>query len=550
MVISKKETSLMIEKELLKLGYFPKELPPPFESKLFSDKIDTIKAQWNSISSSFQKAERLKYSDSKWVVFSIPKVQLSRRIINIPNPLHQSKLTSTIADRWTEIDEIFKQSTISSSLPIIDPKNNRALISKHNFNEFKRRRSNESFANLYEVKTDVSRFYRTIYTHSIPWLIHTKPIAKANRTDMTMLGNALDKDLRNLNSGQTVGIPIGPDTSLVIAEIMTCLMDQQVQSKLKNVQSYRFIDDYYLYCDSYADAEKAFKFIQSLLTEYQLDINEEKTKISKAPFSFDSKWSIELGSFTFRKKANSQLTDIERFVSLSLIYSNENPKDSVLLFSIQVLKYLQLFEENWDTYESLILKIGITEPRTLPVVTEILASNISRISKRKIKKIIERLIDIHLPKGHNYEVAWALWICVEFNIKIKNKMAERIFASNDYVSMLVAMDLKSRGLINLTVSTEGLLTELTEESLMNENWLFTYESIKKGWLIPTDNPIDKNKYFKILLGNGIYFYREDAKVKTFTIKKATEKINEITNKPESEEATIIVSRGGNVGNSY
>ena len=85
---------------------------------------------------------------------------------------------------------------------------------------------------------------------------------------------------------------------------------------------------------------------------------------------------------------------------------------------------------------------------------------------------------------------------------------------------------------------------------MNENWLFTYESIKKGWLIPTDNPIDKNKYFKILLGNGIYFYREDAKVKTFTIKKATEKINEITNKPESEEATIIVSRGGNVGNSY
>ncbi|KEZ94453.1 RNA-directed DNA polymerase [Nonlabens ulvanivorans] len=540
----------MTEKELLKLGYFPKELPPPFESKTFSDKIDTIKTSWSSVSSSFPRRERLKYSDSNWVVFSIPKVQLSRRIINIPNPLHQSKLTSTIADRWTEIDNIFKKSTISSSSPIKDPKNNRALISKHSFSEFKRRRSNESFANLYEVRTDVSRFYGTIYTHSIPWLVHTKPIAKAHRTDMTMLGNALDKDLRNLNSGQTVGIPIGPDTSLVIAEIITCLMDEQIQSKLKNVKSYRFIDDYYLYCDSYADAEKAFKFIQSLLTEYQLDINEEKTKISKAPFAFDSKWSIELGSFTFRKRANSQLTDIERFVSLSLIHSSENPKDSVLLFSIQVLKYLQLFDENWDTYESLILKIGITEPRTLPVVTEILASNISRISKRKIKNIIEKLIDIHLPKGHNYEVSWALWMCVEFNIKLKNKMAERIFASNDYVSMLIAMDLKSRGLINSTVSTDGLLTELTEESLMNENWLFTYESIKKGWLVPADNPIDENKYFEILLANGIYFYREDAKVKTFTVKKATEQISETTKKPETEEATTIVSGGGGGGSSY
>jgi len=540
----------MTEKELLKSGYFPKELPPPFESKSFSDKINTINTQWNSISSPFPRAERLKYSESKWVLFSIPKVQLSRRIINIPNPLHQSKLSKTIADRWTEIEDIFKKSKISSSSPIKDPKNKRALISKQNFGEFKSRRLNESFDNLYEVKTDVSRFYGTVYTHSIPWLVHTKPVAKANRTDLAMLGNALDKDLRSLNSGQTVGIPIGPDTSLVIAEIITCLMDEQIQSKLKNVKAFRFIDDYFLYCDSYAEAEKAFKFIQSLLTEYQLDINEEKTKISKAPFAFDSRWSIELGSFTFRKSAKSQLTDIERFVSLSLIHSNENPKDSVLLFSIQVLKYLQLFDENWDTYESLILKIGITEPRTLPVVTEILASNINRISKKKIKSIIEKIIENHLPKGHNYEVAWALWMCVEFSIKIRNKMAEKIFASNDYVSMLIAMDLKSRNLINATVSTDGLLPELTEESLMNENWLFTYESIKKGWLNPTDNPIDENKYFKILLDNGIYFYREDAKVETYTVKKPTEKVVESTKKPEAEDAKTIVSGGGGGGSSY
>jgi hypothetical protein len=539
----------MTEKELLKSGYFPKELPPPFESKTFSDKIATIKTQWDSVSSPFQRPEKLKYSESKWVVFSIPKVQLSRRIINIPNPLHQSKLSATIADKWTEIDNIFKKSTISSSSPIKDSKKNRALIPKHNFGEFKRRRLNESFDNLYEVKTDVSRFYGTIYTHSIPWLVHTKPIAKVNRDDKTLLGNALDKDLRSLNSGQTMGIPVGPDTSLVIAEIITCMMDEQIQTKLKNVKSFRFIDDYYLYCDSYADAEKAFKFIQSLLTEYQLDINEEKTKISNAPFSFDSKWSIELGSVTFRKRANSQLTDIERFVSLSLIHSNENPKDSVLLFSIQVLKYLKLFDENWDTYESLILKIGITEPRTLPDVTEILASNITRISSTKIKSIVEKLIDIHLPKGHNYEVAWALWMCVEFKIKIKNRMAERIFASNDYVSMLIAMDLKSRNLINATVSTDGLLTELTEDSLMNENWLFTYESIKKGWLIPTDNPVYKNKYFKILLANGIYFYREDAKVKTYTVQKPSEEISKTTKKPETVEAKTIVYGGGG-GSSY
>jgi len=540
----------MTEKELLKTGYIPKELPPPFESISFSDKLDIINAQWNSVFNPLSKAEKRKYSDSKWVVFSIPKVQLSRRIIHIPNPLHQSKLCKTISDKWVEIEEIYSKSNISSSSPIVDPKNKRAIISKHNFSAFKRRRLNESFANLYEVKTDVSRFYGTIYTHSIPWLVHTKAVAKVNRNDYNMLGNAIDRDLRNCNSGQTIGIPIGPDTSLIVAEIITCLMDQLIQSKLRTIKTFRFIDDYYLYCDSYADAEKAFKFIQSLLTEYQLDINEEKTKISKAPFGFDTKWSIELGSFTFRRKANSQLTDIERFVSLSFIHSNENPKDSVLLFTIQVLKFMKLFDENWDTYESLILKIGITEPRTLPVVIEILASNISRVSKRKIKSIVEKLIDIHLPKGHNYEVAWALWMCVEFQISLKNKMAERIFASNDYVSILIGMDLKSRNLIKSAVSTDELLPELTEESLMNENWLFTYESIKKGWLTPIDSPIDKNKYFEVLLSNGVYFYQENARVEKFTVKKpAIEGTSIIAEKPaESETAKTIFTGGG--GSSY
>ncbi|MBB5645979.1 RNA-directed DNA polymerase [Pedobacter cryoconitis] len=534
----------MTEKELIKLGYIPRELPPPFESITFSDKIDVINAAWNVKYNTLSRPLRQNYKESKWVAFSIPKVNLSRRIINIPNPLHQSKLCKTISDKWMEIQNIYSKSNISSSIPIEDIEKNRAVVTKDNFGEFKSRRLNESFDNLYEVKTDLSRFYGTIYTHSIPWLVHTKPIAKANREDFTLLGNALDRDLRNCNSGQTVGIPIGPDTSLIIAEIITCLMDEQIHNKLKNVKTFRFIDDYYLYCDSYADAEKAFKFLQSLFTEFQLDINEEKTKISKSPLAFDTKWSIELGTFAFRKTPKTQLTDIERFVSLSLLHSNENPNDSVLLFSIQVLKYIELFDENWNTYQSLVLKIAITEPRTLSVVTEILASNRSRISKLKIKSIIEKLITINLPKGHNYEVAWALWMCVEFKIKLKNKMAQEIFASNDILSMLIAMDLKSRNLINASVSTSLLLSELTTDSLMNENWLFTYESIKKGWLVPAASPIDNNEYFKILLANDVYFYNETAKIKTYTIKKPVIKKGIGLSEVKTDTAKTIVYSGG------
>lgn len=541
----------MTLKDLLQLGYIPKELPPPFESISFGNKISEIKSAWSSYYSPLSRPQKLKYSDSKWVNFSIPKVGLSRRIINIPNPLHQAILAENIVSKWTELQSIYSLSTISSSKPIVDSKKKRAVISKEDFGTFKSKRLLDSFDNLYEVKTDISRFYGTIYTHSIPWLVHTKPIAKANRKDYTLLGNLLDRDLRNCNSSQTVGIPIGPDTSLIVAEVITCMLDTLIQNKLKSVKTFRFVDDYYLYCDNYADAEKAFKFIQALLTEFQLDINEEKTKISKAPFSFDSRWSIELGTFNIRKTINTQRKDIERFVSLSLQHSEENPKDSVLLFSIQVLKYLELFDENWDTYEALILKIGIVEPRTLPIVTEILASNITRINKSKVKIIVEKLLNLHLPKGHNFEVSWALWMCIEFGIKIKNKVAEQIFTSNDILSKLIALDMKSKNLINSTVDTNSLLSELTDDSLMDENWIFTYESIRKGWLIPASNPILNNGYFNILLNKDIFFYNESAKVETFIPKKpADTSTNTVTSTLEPETATSIIISGGGGGSSY
>lgn len=34
---------------------------------------------------------------------------------------------------------------------------------------------------------------------------------------------------------------------------------------------------------------------------------------------------------------------------------------------------------------------------------------------------------------------------------------------------------------------------------MSENWLLAYESVKKGWLIPSEaNLLDNNLFFKIL----------------------------------------------------
>ncbi|GGZ65659.1 RNA-directed DNA polymerase [Mesonia mobilis] len=547
----------MTDIELLKKGYFPKELPPPFNTELFASKLTDIHKDWKKVTLSIErktKPERQSFKDkfreSKWVVHSIPKTGFSRRLLGIPNPYHQSILSKTIADKWKDIELIYSKSNMSSSIPIIDTTGKRALQYKNSFGEFKKGCIINSFDKLFEVKTDVSRYYGTLYTHVIPWAIHSKAVAKTKRRDLTLLGNILDKNLRESNSGQTFGIPIGPDTSLVIAEIIGCTLDKIIQDKFKSssIKGFRFVDDYFIYCENQSDSEKVFKFIQSLFTEYQLDINEEKTKISKSPYELEANWAIELGSFTFRKHPKSQQTDIERFVSLAFRHAKSNPKDSVLNFAISVLKFQTFLDESWELFQALILKIALTEPVTLPVVAQLLISHKSKVDKSKIKSITEIIIKEHSAKGHNFEVAWALWICKEFQIKLKDKIAEIIFNSNDIISILIALDLKNIGKINASVSTKNIELELTEESLMDDKWLLTYEAITKGWLPkPKKNPIKLNEYFNVLEKNKIHFYDETKSLIPFpVIKSSTSKVpvKETSNYEQSKnfkksEPTIV-----------
>lgn len=531
----------MTDKELLEKGFFAKELPPPFQTKMFADKLTNIKADWKKITTAIDKAPKAdkevfkeKFWESKWVVHSIPKVGFSRRLLGIPNPFHQSILAKSIADRWSEIETIFIKSSITNSKPVKDTTGTRALKSINTFGEFKKECLINSFDKLFEVKTDVSRYYGTIYTHIIPWIIHTKTVAKSKRKDTTLLGNLLDKNLREGNSGQTLGIPIGPDTSLVIAEIIGCTLDEMVQKKFKtSIKGFRYIDDYYIYCDNQADAEKVFKYIQSIFTEFQLDINEEKTKISKSPFPFETDWSIELGSFNFRKHPQSQQTDIERFVSVAFKNAKNNPKDSVLNFAISILKNIPLFDDSWKLYQSLILKMALSEPVTLPVVAQILVSHRPKVEKLKVKSVVENIIKEHTPKGHHFEVAWALWICKEFDIKLPDTIAELVFNSNDVVSILIALDLKKNGFINSTVSTSHIEIDLTTESLMDEKWLLTYEAITQGWVsTPKIKAIKDNEYFDVLHKHKVQFYDINKTLNPFKV------ISPIVVKPKQTTITI------------
>ncbi|WP_081599352.1 RNA-directed DNA polymerase [Prochlorothrix hollandica] len=346
-----------------------------------------------------------------------------------------------------------------------------------------------------------------MYTHIIPWAIHTKPIAKEKRDDYSLLGNILDRDVRNTQSGQTIGIPTGPDTSLIISEIIACKIDQELVSKIGDSNGARYYDDYFLFFSDSTNAEKTLKCLQSLLTFYHLDINAEKTVIECFPVPFESFWSIFLSRFEFRTGKTSQRTDLYRYFSLAFEYAQKYPRDTVLRYAVKRLEYLEILPENWDTFESLLLKSALSEPSTLPEVTRILISNESLVSKEKVGVLAKEIISIHCFKGHLFEVFWSLWLLKSLKIAIDVQVAEKIVLLGDSISILILLDMRDSGLIAGYLDVSGLESELTSIELFDEKWLLTYESVKKGWLKPINaNLLTSNAYFNLLYENDVEFY--------------------------------------------
>lgn len=511
----------MRTEDLVGKGYFPAELPPPFNTeKLGSEAV--------SLFNHHQRSCRSSYKETQCIKFSIPKIGLTRRTLEIPNPIHQIKLSHIISENWNEILEIYNESDISASIPETDDSEKRA-VQKPDFQKFKEQCIKCSFDKNYELKTDIAKYYPSIYTHSIAWAIHGKKEIKKpeNRNNFSYFGNRLDATSRRCQSGQTNGIPIGPDTSRIISEILGCKFDKKLKEKYEekfdNLDGYRMIDDCKFYFSSYTQAESAFKFLTEILMDYGLNINEVKTEIRKLPYPIESEWSILLRNFQIKNKPRRQRSDIIDFFSMAFKFARENPNDSVLKFASKVIwnkiqphpeyNYTTIHEENCDLFKSLIFKMGISEPATLPVILKFLLFYSNLIETDDINHFIDAILENNIYNGHNFEVSWALWIAKTFSISIKNDIAQKILNSNDVISAIIALDMKEKNLISDSVDLSVLELELTKDGLINEWWLLTYESLKKGWLTPkTPELLENSEYFSELKNRGIEFYDSSKQV--------------------------------------
>jgi hypothetical protein len=484
--------------DVVSSGYFPVEVPPCFSTTSFAATLLQVAPKVGSFRT---KSSRCAYH-------SIPRLQHHRRLLGVPNPLHQLRLALIIEQDWPHLEQHMNSSTLSLTRLAHVRGSSRGLERVHDFDALDRERLIRSSGSRFLLKADLSRFYHTLYTHSISWALHTKEVAKARQFDRTLLGNALDEALRNTQDKQTLGIPVGPVTSDLISELLGAAMDLQLSAENPRLKGMRFVDDYYLYFATRSEAEKALADLHSVTNHFGLEINPLKTKILELPEPIRPNWIAELRSMPIR--GTSEEDDLLAFFSRAYDFAAKYPGSNVLKYAVKHTTGFTITPDSWEIYESFLLGSLVAEPTLAPTLAPVLLDCRDKgypLSMQRLTDCLAEVISYHGRSKQAFEVAWALWISKLLGVTLPTEVWPGISLIDDSIVALIALDLRANGMAD-GLHPDLWLQHMQSGHLYSENWLLAYEALVKGWLPFTDraNYVANDDFFGELAQKGVEFY--------------------------------------------
>ena len=491
-------------KKLLQYEYFPEELPECFTSKGLADNYSILKGQADSIS-----------VPSSPFLFSIYKGKNSRRRMAIPNPLNYMRIVNCICDNREQLKGLFKL----SSLSLTKPSDDQSDTQKRAYNRISNTPTETRLANekLFSnnsvcIKMDISNFFDSIYTHSVSWAIHTKEVAKAGKTDKSLLGNKIDNALQNLNDKQTHGLLVGNAVSRLVAEIILCNIDREIVKNFPNVNACRFVDDYSFYITDKESPTAIISFVRNQLLEYDLVLNESKTQIVYAPFLLERSGIDEIKSIATEDAYtyyNRMMILYDKYKDLSLLKYGfsiinllTNQNDFNIMFPLLV--------HSWVTFPSLAYKI-------LPILYKF-KERITTAEKKELKKALTSMVFSGIELRQEAETVWALWAITLFGLKLNEEIIRYVCDSNNDLAIIISLTyIKGSGYKYYNDVVNKLTERIKDESadptaasremIFFSHWLLIYELVRKDIVPISAFPcIERNKFFKKLLEHNVDFY--------------------------------------------
>lgn len=498
---------------LLRYGYFPKELPFGFTTEDLANKI-----------SSLPNPTVKKCPESATSIHSFSKFGLNRRNLGIVNPYPFLGSVNLVVENWETLEKILS-SSISLTKPTFlsfEDKEKSAFESRSELRVDRRLKVRAT--SRFMLEADISRFFSSIYTHSIAWAIDGKVQGKKNRK-CEGFGNELDCWIRKSQCGQSMGIPIGNDISVIISEMILARVDSDPKFERFISKISRWVDDYEICTSSYQDAEQALSALVSALREYELEINDRKTRIVQMPYPLEDQWLPTLRRFEIRSDRH-QKRDIIAFFDLAFAYQKEDVSRHALKFAVGRLLHDEKIDgSSWLTLQHLLMHSIIYDPGVIPLVSVLLKRYLAygefKLDEQTVEEGYNLQLIYSLENHHHSETAWCIWAITNIGLKIKKEVYSKFSALSDAISTILLLNAQEQGstgpILNLKHMSSRVKGEPANQSeksqylgVNGEMWLLCHEARMHHWEKEIGFEMNgslSNEFFEKLFENRVSFFK-------------------------------------------
>ncbi len=496
-------------KRLVSHGYFAPELPPCFVCEDLARYRKSILVGIDALTPLRSGRPRHYGFISEPAWFYFPRFGKDDRRHGVPNPVAHLLLSRVLAYNYIDLRRAARRSKITLSPPVFDWSGSRALMrtSIDLNDEFQLRLS--SRCEEY-VAADIRAFFHSIYTHAIPWAIHGKAFSKANR-GLDHYGNLIDLLVRNAQDGQTLGLPVGPDTSRLIAEVVASAMDAHLQSRIgiATRDASRYIDDYTLSSPDGARGEELLAELRQSAAAFELELNSQKSSIYSTTERLSIGWQQAALAHLPRRAGRTETRELQHFFYQLGRVCKAHPDINVEKFGLQHARSALVSADDWSALLPSLINAYRRNSSLVSLLVE--ACLLRQVANRDVEvDILTEFISHRIPvlarANRTGEIIWLLFLAIRLRLALPARALAPLFLiENAFVALLVVC-LHARGLVGGNIDCTLWNLSLTEDGLHSPMWLYAYEAVAQGFLSGVDDSFIVNEpYFSLLRAKRVQF---------------------------------------------
>lgn len=470
-------------KGLLAHGMFSTKLPPVFSTIPFFDYCKTLKTAFEN-------------KPKQYISLQIMRHKEGIREFGIPNPMAYQRQCRCIANYWDLLQKHFYCMTQNhkykvSRIHIRRIKRSPAIF-EMNYKNWRIDGSPEPdllIGKKFLVRADITKFFPSIYTHSLCWALVGKETSKEKRKENEWF-NAIDHSTQQTKDGETHGLLIGPHSSNLLSEIILTCVDERLVNK--GWEFIRHVDDYTCYVPTYEKGEAFISDLSSELNYFQLQINDKKTEITEFPLSSTTQWTNEINTFT--PVINNNYINykvLRQYMDFSIELFNNNEKNSAILnYMIKTLANKKVSDNAMEYYVKTILHLASINTYLIFMLEDHIFSRF-QTDKTIVSSFSENLL-FESVKTNNFEgIYYAIYFAIKWDFSLTYFTADIAIATKNCLVLLFSIKYFEKISDRKAVKMIKDYAKTIKDTKFDANWLFLYEILPQSELSGDWKPMKK-----------------------------------------------------------